>query len=310
MLVVQVYQVEDHRVQDVDVHAVLDGLCPQVVGGNVDETSLFFSSPRSMSPFIRLAFGSLQGQDWLRYNERDSPFQQPGRAMTSQTSASHDLLGPLNEVERKHAPEVLLTAGDTRLLEEGARVSIVGCPEASAEGIRRASQFATLLAERSIVLVSGLAEGIDTAAHTAAITGGGRTIAVIATPLDQVYPKQNAALQHRIAQGHLLISQFPPGSPFRRRNFLLRSRTMALISDATVIIEAREVSESVQQGWEALRLGRPLFIEESVADDPSRTWPGAMLGYGARILSDETLDEFFDSLPPRLPVRVNGELPF
>jgi len=85
---------------------------------------------------------------------------------------------------------------------------------------------------------------------------------------------------------------------------------MALISDATVIIEARDSGESLQQGWEALRLGRPLFIAKSVADDPSLTWPGTMLGYRARILSDETLDEFFDSLPPRLPVRVNGELPF
>jgi DNA processing protein len=230
--------------------------------------------------------------------------------MTCRTSASHDLLGPLNEVERKHAPDALFTAGDTRLLEQGARVSIVGFPEASPEGIRCATKFASLLAKRSIVVVSGLAEGIDTAAHTAAITRGGRTIAVIATPLDQVYPKQNAALQHRIARDHLLISQFPQGSPARRRNFLLRSRTMALISDATVIIEARDDSDSLQQAREALRLGRPLFIAKSVADDPSLTWPGAMLGYGARILSDEALDEFFDSLPPRLPVRLNGELPF
>jgi len=230
--------------------------------------------------------------------------------MTCRTSASHDLLGPLNEVEQKYAPEALFTAGDTRLLEEGARVSIVGCPEASPEGIRRASKFASRLAKRSIVVVSGLAESIDTAAHTAAISGGGRTIAVIATPLDQVYAKPNAALQHRIAQDHLLISQFPQGSPVRRRDFLFRDWTMALISDATVIIEARDSGESLQQGWEALRLGRPLFIAKSVADDPSLTWPGAMLGYGARILSDETLDEFFDSLPPRLPVRLNGEFPF
>jgi DNA processing protein len=168
--------------------------------------------------------------------------------MTSQTSASHDLLGPLNEVERTHAPEALFTAGDTRLLDAGARVSIVGCPEASSEGIRRTTKFASVLAKRAIVVVSGLAEGIDTTAHTAAITGGGRTIAIIATPLDGVYSKQNAALQQRIAQDHLLISQFPQGSPVRRRNFLLRNRTMALISDATVIIEARDNSESLQQG--------------------------------------------------------------
>ncbi len=230
--------------------------------------------------------------------------------MTCRTSAAHDLLGPLNEVEQKHAPDVLLTAGDTRLLEEGARVSIVGDPQASPEGIRCASKLASLLAPRRIVVVSGLDEGIDTAAHTSAINGGGRTIAVIATPLDQVYPKPNAAIQHRIARDHLLISPFPPGTPVRRRNVLIRSRTMALISDATVIIEARDRSESLHQGWEALRLGRPVFIAKSVADDPSLTWPGAMLGFGASVLSDETLDELFDSLPSRSAVHLHGDLPF
>ncbi len=230
--------------------------------------------------------------------------------MTCRTSTPQDLLGPLNEVERKHAPEALFTAGDTHLLEEGARVSIVGYRNASPEGIRGAPNLASLLAKRSVAVVSGLAEGIDTVAHTTAIIEGGRTIAVLATPLDQVYPKQNATLQHRIAQDHLLISQFPQGSRVRRGNLRLRNRTMALISDATVIIEAGDTSGCVHQGWEALRLGRPLFISKSAADDPTLTWPGAMLDYGASILSDETLDEFFDSLPPRSPVRLNGELPF
>lgn len=230
--------------------------------------------------------------------------------MTCRTSTPQDLLGPLNEVEQKHAPDALFTAGDTRLLEEGARVSIVGHRKASPEGIRRVSQLVSHLAKRHIVVVSGLAEGIDTAAHTSAISSGGRTIGVIATPLDHAHPKQNASLQEMIARDHLLISQLPQGSPLRRRNFLLRNRTMALISDATVIVEAGETSGALRQGWEALRLGRPLFIARSADDDPGFTWPAAMLGYGARILSDETLDELFDSLPPRLAVGLNGELPF
>jgi DNA processing protein len=230
--------------------------------------------------------------------------------MTCRTTVPHDLLGPLNEVERKRAPEALFTAGDTRLLDEGARVAIVGGRDASPEGIRRASKLASLLAKRNIVIVSGLDEGIDTAAHTAAITAGGRTIAILATPLDQVYPKPNAALQQRIAREHLLISQFPQGSPVRRRNLRLRDLTMALIADATVIVEARDVSRALHQGREALRLGRPLFVAKSVADDPSLTWPGSLLDYGASVLSDETLDEFFDVLPPRASVRLDGEAPF
>jgi DNA processing protein len=230
--------------------------------------------------------------------------------MSQKAFAPQDLLGPLNEVEQKHAPKTLFTAGDTGLLEEGGRVSIVGSRKASPEGLRRAAKLATVLVKQNVVVVSGLAEGIDTAAHTAAIKHKGRTIAVIGTPLDQVYPKQNEALQALIERDHLLISQFPQGSPVQRKNFPLRNRTMALISDATVIIEAGETSGSLSQGWEALRLGRQLFITKSIAENPALKWPEEMLNYGARILSDDTLNEFFDFLPSRSAVQLNGELPF
>ena len=114
-----------------------------------------------------------------------------------------DLLGPLNEVEQKNAPKALFVAGDTGILEQGARVSIVGARKASPEGIKRASKLASLLARQGVVVVSGLAEGIDTAAHEGAINHGGRTIGVIGTPLDQVYPKKNTELQARIKWEHL-----------------------------------------------------------------------------------------------------------
>jgi predicted Rossmann fold nucleotide-binding protein DprA/Smf involved in DNA uptake len=81
---------------------------------------------------------------------------------------------------------------------------------------------------------------------------------------------------------HLAVSQYPVGSPVQRKNFPLRNRTMALISDATLIIEAGETSGSLSQGWEALRLGRPLFVAESMTEDPSFKWPDEMLHYGPR----------------------------
>ncbi len=230
--------------------------------------------------------------------------------MICRASTPQDLLGPLNEVEAKHAPTAIFTAGDARLLEIGARVSIVGRRCASPEGVRLASELASLCAAQHVVVVSGLAEGVDTAAHVAAIGSGGRTIGVIGTPLDRVYPRRNAALQNLISRDHLLISPFPQGAPIRRGNFLSRNRTMALISDATVIIEAGESSGSLQQGWEALRLGRPLFIARCAVDRVGLAWPAAMLGHGASILSDETLDDLLDSLPPRVTVGPDGELPF
>ena len=139
--------------------------------------------------------------------------------MSFQALPPEQLLGPLNEVEQQHAPKTLYFAGDAGILEQGGRVSIVGARKASQEGIRRASRLAALLADRGIVVVSGLAEGVDTAAHEAAMKHRGRTIAVLGTPLDQVYPKKNAALQHRIMKEHLVISQYPPATRSNRRTF-------------------------------------------------------------------------------------------
>lgn len=218
-------------------------------------------------------------------------------AMRIDHHSVEDLLGPLNEVEKKNAPSELFTVGDVSLLANGARVSIVGTRRASREGLRRAGRLARLLIERRIVVVSGLAEGIDTAAHRAAIDAGGRTIAILGTPLDTFYPAKNRSLQELIMREHLAVSQFPPGFSGGRKCFPMRNRTMALISEATVIVEAGEGSGTLHQGWEALRLGRPLFLMESVTKAPDLSWPAEMLGFGAEVLSDQTLEFFFETLP-------------
>ena len=129
----------------------------------------------------------------------------------------------------------------------------------------------------------------------------GRTIAVLGTPLDRTYPAKNRALQRRIMEEHLAISQYPVGHPILKGNFPRRNRTMALISDATVIAEAGETSGSLSQGWEALRLGRPLFIMKSVAGSGLK-WPADMRRYGADLLSDP------DDLLDVLPTDVGGSL--
>jgi DNA processing protein len=221
-----------------------------------------------------------------------------------------ELLGPLNEVELKNAPETLFAVGNTNILDTGARVSIVGARKASPDGIRRAAKLASLLVKRGIVVISGLAEGIDAAAHESAMKHGGHTVAVLGTPLDQVYPKQHAALQDRIMREQLVISQYPAGSPIKRKNFPLRNQTMALISDATVIIEASDTSGSLSQGWEALRLGRLLLMTKGVAEDPALKWPAELRHFGARVLSDDSFEEFLASLPMRRAVQLDAALPF
>jgi DNA processing protein len=210
-----------------------------------------------------------------------------------------ELLGPLNKVEQKFAPDRVFAIGDVDILKKGFRVAIVGSRKASREGILHARKLSTLVIENGGIVVSGLAKGIDTAAHTAAIEARGRTAAIIGTPLDRSYPQENASLQELIQREHLCISQFPSGYPTRPQNFPIRNRTMALFSDATAIVEAGETSGSISQGWEALRLGRGLFIAKWLVDHPRLKWPHQMIAYGAQVLSDESVEEFLQSLPDR-----------
>jgi len=211
--------------------------------------------------------------------------------------AIEELLGPLNDVERKNAPQRLFFAGHLDLMEAGPRVSIIGSRKASKQGLNNARGLAAWLVRRRAVVVSGLADGIDAAAHKGAIEAGGRTIAVIGTPLDKVYPAKNRQLQTRLMNAHLVLSQFPPGAVVHPRNFPIRNRTMALLSHATIIVEAADDSGALHQGWEALRLGRPLFVLERLMNDPKLSWPAKFVHYGALILQPTHLEAMSEYLP-------------
>jgi DNA processing protein len=209
-----------------------------------------------------------------------------------------ELLGPLNDVERRFAPPRLYVRGDRSVLD-APRVAVVGTRRPSQEGTARTRRLVRELVENGAVIVSGLAEGVDTAAHLAAIEAGGRTVAVLGTPLDEVYPASNRDLQERIARDHLVVSQFESGVPVQRKNFPQRNRTMALIADASVIVEAGDGSGTLSQGWEALRLGRPLYFLRSLQDVPGLAWPRKMAEYGASVL--ERIEPLLEVLPsPRL----------
>ncbi|WP_436717445.1 DNA-processing protein DprA [Roseiconus lacunae] len=210
-----------------------------------------------------------------------------------------ELLGALNDFEERNAPASLWIRGDAEILTNGGRVSIVGSRNASSSGLNRASRLARLLCLEGIVIVSGLAKGIDTASHTAAIESGGKTVGVIGTAIDKYYPRENRSLQESIATEHLLVSQFAPGARTYGSSFTQRNRTMALIADATVIVEAGEKSGTIHQGWEAIRLGRPLFIMKSLVDTDLK-WVRDMMYYGASLLSDDTVEDLIAAVPPRV----------
>ena len=199
-----------------------------------------------------------------------------------------DLLGrPLNDIEQKqkNVPDIIYVKGRLELPLPGPRVSIVGSRKASKNGLADSKMIATKLVSNDVVIVSGLAEGIDTSAHMAAIEQGGKTIAVLGTPLDKTFPAKNFNLQQKIMRDFMVISQFEIDEIIKPKNFVIRNRTMALISDATIIVEASDKSGSLHQGWEALRLGRPLFIWKAILKQ-NVSWYKDMIKYGAIILDD------------------------
>ena len=211
-----------------------------------------------------------------------------------------ELLGPLNDVERRYAPSRLYVAGDYTLPLPRPRVAIVGSRKPSQEGLRTTSAIAKTLVKSGATVVSGLAAGIDAEAHWTTIKEGGHTVAVLGTPLDRVYPAQNAQLQETIMREHCAVSQFELGQPIQGKNFVIRNRTMALISDSSIIIEGTEDSGSRHHGWEALRLGRPVYLWHSLLKDRSLKWPKKLLDYGAIELTEP--NAVLENLPP--PERV------
>jgi DNA processing protein len=157
-------------------------------------------------------------------------------------------------------------------------VSIVGTRKVSEAGTRRARKLARELSAAGVVVVSGLAMGVDSIAMNAAIESRGVVVGVIGTGIDRAYPAENAELQERVYREHLLISQFAPEERVFKANFPKRNQLMAAVSDATAIIEASDTSGTLHQAAECMRLARPLFIAKSVVDDPAVTWTARFVG--------------------------------
>jgi DNA processing protein len=166
-------------------------------------------------------------------------------------------------------------------------VSVIGTRNASPDGIKRTRRLVKGLVDAGVTIFSGLAAGIDTAAHLAAIEAGGSTVAVIGTPLWLRYPKENAELYEKIAKDHLLISQVPIFSyeqkdiKFNRAFFPERNKTMSALSEATVIVEAGETSGTLIQARAALKQGRKVFILNNNFENPRLAWPHRFQKAGA-----------------------------
>lgn len=151
-----------------------------------------------------------------------------------------------------------------KAVQEDLRVAVVGTRRPSPEGVSHARAIAGGLAARGVTVVSGLASGIDTAAHRATLAAGGRTVAVIGTGLLRSYPAENAGLQSEIAERGLLVSQFWPDAAPSKATFPMRNAVMSGYSLATVVVEAAYRSGARMQARLALEHGRRVFLLKSL----------------------------------------------
>jgi DNA processing protein len=189
------------------------------------------------------------------------------------------------------------------LINAPRTVAVVGTREITAKGLRRTRKLVSMLVNRKCVIVSGLSRGVDTVAHETAIECGGATIGVAGSPLGDQDPTANGKLQRLIAAEHLLLSPAPVlqyqkmDSKRHRVFFPERGKTMSALAAATIIVEAGEISGTVNQAEAALRQGRKLFILNCCFDRPDVTWPARLEAAGAVRVRE--FDQIVDALRER-----------
>ncbi len=183
-------------------------------------------------------------------------------------------------------------------------VAVVGARKATQEGLARTRRLVRSLVKDDYTIVSGLAAGVDTAAHQTAIEEGGRTIAVIGTPLTHTYPRDNVKLQQQIAREFLVISQVPvcryESQDFRmnRLFFPERNITMSALTEATIIVEASETSGTLIQARAALHQKRKLFILDSCFRNKKLSWPQRFAEQGAiRVVDYDDIRQHLSPTP-------------
>jgi DNA processing protein len=192
------------------------------------------------------------------------------------------------------APLVLYCLGD-KLVAQEAAIAVVGSRRASVYGRQVTQKLARDLSESGLVVVSGLARGIDTYAHLGALEGGGRTVAVLGSGVDIVYPRENRKLYERIREKGCIISEFPCGAFPAPQNFPIRNRIISGLCYGTVIAEASEFSGSLITARLTLEQNRQLWAIPGNVTNPGSYGPNYLIKQGARIVLDK--QDIFEELP-------------
>ena len=184
-----------------------------------------------------------------------------------------------------HPPHLLYVYGETDLTDRFP-VAVVGTRRASAYGLTHTREIAAELAQTGVCVVSGLALGIDAAAHTGALDGGGRTVAVLGSALDKPYPQENDPLMRRILEsGGSVVIEYAPGTPPSRYSFLQRNRIIAGMCLGTLVTEGPRRSGALNTATRTLENGREVFALPGNVDSPGAQLPNMLISEGARLVT-------------------------
>ena len=203
----------------------------------------------------------------------------PGHAIITLADENY----PRALLEIADPPALLYAAGRTELLSRPA-LAIVGSRNASAQGERNAETFAKALSDAGLAIVSGLALGIDAAAHRGGLAGASGTIAILGTGIDVVYPRRNAELAAEVARRGLLLSEFAPGTPPAAHNFPRRNRLISGLAQGCLVVEAALASGSLITARAAADQGREVFAIPGSIHSPLSKGCHALIKSGAKLV--------------------------
>jgi DNA processing protein len=182
-------------------------------------------------------------------------------------------------------PLILYVKGRLDLLNAQS-LAVVGSRNASSQGLRNAEAFANSISDAGLCIVSGMAHGIDAAAHQGGLQGSGSSIAVVGTGMDKIYPAANRELAHRLAQEGTIISEFPLGTPPLAANFPRRNRIISGLSLGCLVVEASVQSGSLITARMALEQGREVFAIPGSIHSPQSKGCHALIKQGAKLVEN------------------------
>ena len=281
---------------------------PGISRGTARRLLKAFGSPEGVLGASDDALRALAGSDTLLALRADAAQQADQLAATQRwldganaEGIAHDIvvLGdprfPSLLLHTADPPLLLYALGRVELLSAPA-VAIVGSRDATPQGLDNARDFARALSERGLTIVSGMAKGIDGAAHDGALAGRGSTVAFVGTGLDRVYPSRHAALMRRIAQQGVVVSEYALGTPPLPEHFPRRNRLIAGLARGTLVVEAALESGSLITARLAVECGRDVFAIPGSIHSPQARGCHRLIQEGAKLV--ETPDDVLRELLP------------